>query len=369
MDYSYSYQNLKRDLSDVITTSILAAPVFLSIVPIRGEATNTKHEWLQDKLQPQQSTAATTINSSATAFDVAAGTGVVFKVGDIIVNTATDERLKITGISTDTLTVVRGVGGTAAAVTTADKIKLVARPKLQGTQPGDDAGQQPTPEYNYTQIYDRTAVVTKTAQAVLQYGIDNALDYQVKIQMDALAREMNMNAIYGIRQAPSAGVPGMSGGLLSFLDQAGGNAVDAAGGALTKTMLNDALEAAFNSGAGELVIVTSPHQARKITGLDTYYRTTRSDTTTGFAVMEYMGDIAGANQASKIVVDPNYPTKRIDFVDPSRLALVPLRGRAMSDEDATPNGADYVSRRVLGEYTLEVKNALQAHAVVKNLAL
>lgn len=367
MNYSYSFQNTVRDLSDLIDEVIRIQPVFLSLVRIGAPATNVKHEWLQDVLAATQDATAASALAAATSLSVVDGTK--FAVNDIWVNVSTDERFKVTAIATNTLTIVRAVGGTDTAMASGEVLKLVARPKLQGTDPGDDKGQEPTVEFNHTQIFDRTAKVARTAQYVNTYGIDDQLDYQVKVQVDQLVREMNMSALYGERQAPAASTPGMMRGLVTFLEKAtSANAVNGAGAALTKTMLNDAIEAAFNDGAGELALLCGPNQARKITALDSNYQIVRGDTTSGKVIMQYMGDIAGNAAASKIVVDPNYPKKRIDLVDLSRVALVPLQNSALRDMDATPPGADYFARRILGEYTFEVKNAADAHASVYNLA-
>lgn len=367
MDHSYSYQNQVRDLGDLISATMRVQPIFLSLIRIGAPARNRKHEWLEDVLRPTQDAAASTVLAAATSVDVETGTS--FAAYDIWVNVETDERFEVTAVAGNTITITRGVGGTAADITTGDVLKLVSRPKLEGTDPGDDAGQEPTTEHNYTQIFDRTAKVTLSAQAQDYYGIEDQLDYQVKVQVDQLVREMNMTTIFGVRRQPTASVRGTMGGILSFLDQAGGNRVNAGGSALSKANLNDALEMAFNDGANDLVMVCGPTQARKVTALDSNYEIVRGDTTAGKVIMEYRGDIAGSNAASRIVVDPNYPKTRIDFVDVSRLALVPLNGRGTTDKDATPPGADYVARRIIGEYTLEMKNALDAHASVYGLSV
>lgn len=370
-NFSYSYQNQIRDLGPLLAMIIKNAPTFLSLVPISDMAAkNPKHEWLEDYLKPKQDTTADTATNVATTVDVT--TAAIFKVGDVWVNTRTDERFRVDGVAAPTLTIVRGVGGAGTAMLSGDILRLVARPQDEGTDPGEDKGYEPTIAFNHTQIFDRTAKVTRTALNTEQYGIDDLMDREVKIQADDITREMNMTFIWGAKQArtgTTAATKGRAGGLYEFLDQAGAQRIDGAGGALTKTMLNDALEKAFLNGAGQLVALCGTKQARAITALDANYEIVRQDTTSGKRILEYAGDMAGNNSTpARIVVDPNYSNKRIDLVDISRVSIVPLQNSLLKDEDATPPGADYAARRLLGEYTFAMKNAKEAHASVYNLA-
>lgn len=50
MLYSYSFQNKKRDLSDVLSTVIKDEPRFISLFKPSEDATQQKHEWLEDQL-------------------------------------------------------------------------------------------------------------------------------------------------------------------------------------------------------------------------------------------------------------------------------------------------------------------------------
>lgn len=370
-NFSYSYQNQVRDLVPTFSAMMALAPVLLSLVPIAPyPAKNHKHEWLDDKLSPKQTTLAGAALAGDATITVADGS--IFKIGDLWVNTDTDERVLVTGVAGTTITVTRGLGSAAAAMANGSTVRLVTRPQDEGTDPGQDKGHEPTPVYNYTQILDRTALVTRSALNTAMYGIDDLMDREVKLQLDDVIRELNMSTMYGVKQqrtGTGAAQKGRMGGLFEFLDQAGANKIDAAGATLTKTHLNDALEQAFLDGAGKLAAICGTNQARKITALDSNYWIVREDMTAGKQIMEYRGDIANSkNTPSIIVVDPTYSKKRIDFVDLSRLSLVWLANSTLKDSDATPPGADYAARRILGEVTLEVRNAKEAHCSVQNLA-
>jgi hypothetical protein len=60
-----------------------------------------------------------------------------------------------------------------------------------------------------------------------------------------------------------------------------------------------------------------------------------------------------------ILADPDMPDTEAWVMDSAGFALSSLKGRAITDEDATPKGFDGIKRMALGELTLEFKNARQ----------
>lgn len=369
MDLSYSYQNLVRDLSDVINAVIQSEPTLISLVGTGGPpATQITHEWLEDVIQAERDTLQAAILAADTSITVANGGR--FATDMVLAFEGYDERMKVTGISGNTLTVARGYGGTTAVdMAAGTEVIIVSRPRPEGTDPGDDPTREPGTEYNYTEIFDSTAKVSRTAQNVRIYGIDNALDYQVQHHSRLITRRMNNALIYGVRVQRTSSENGSMGGVLQFVGQSGGNVVDAAGNALTSTMLNDAIEEIVKSGGRPNVLLANTNQARKISAFNVAnLQIERGDTSAGNVVYRFVNDLP-MGIITTIVVDPNFPKNKLAILDTSRIRLVPLKGRALQDMDATPRGADYVARRLLGEYTCEIKNAKEAHGLIENLAL
>lgn len=370
MDYSYTYQNTVRDLSNAFLAIQQASPVLLSLLSFGMPATNTKHEWLEDVVAPAQDQ----INGSKLDSDttITVDDGTKFAAGMILAVDGSDELIKVDSVSSNDLTVTRGYGSsTAEAIADNAIVRIVANPRLQGTDPGDNKGQEPSVEFNYTQILDRTAKITRTAEAVKKYGIESALDYQVTRHLEALARELNKSIIYGRKVAPSAGVPSMMGGILQFLSQAGANVTDAAGAAISATLLNNLLEQIVIDGGKPVTLLCNTNQARKISAFNSAvsnYTINRDDKVAGNQVLYFQGDLPMQGLIQSIVVDINFPKDQVAILDLSRMCVCPLQDSAFVDKDATLPGADYVARRIIGEYTLELKNAKQAHGLIKNLA-
>ena len=369
---SYDLKEVKRDLTDIVTVIMQQQPTLISLIPHAAPpqyARNPKHEWLEDVLSPEVDTLAADVAATDTTITVADGTK--FRPGMVIVFEGHDEMMKVTAVSGNTLTVVRGYAGTTAeAISSGTEVKIVARPQAEGTLPGDDTSAKlPGAEWNQTQIFDYTAKVTRTALNTSHYGIDNLINYKVKEGLQIITRRMNNACIYGRRVARVEGTePGMMGGILYFLKQPGGNVVNAGGTDLTQKILNDAIEKIVLDGGNPNVLVCNTTQARKISAFNTNNIVIqREDQTAGNFVARFVADLP-AGVITTIVVDTNFPKDKIAILDTSRLRLVPLAGSTLSDEDATPPGADFIARRILGEYTLEVRNAKQAHGLIEGLA-
>lgn len=366
---SYDFQNKVRDLGDVFSQMIKSAPLLIALIAVSSAfATNTKHEWLEDEVGQMEGTLNGAHTSSVTTLTMASTTG--FLEGMILrfetaAGITVDEQVRVSAVASDTtLTVTRGYGGTTAvALTDACRVIPIARPKGESTDAEPNDGREPGTAYNYTQIFDRTAKLSKTHLHVKQYGISDALNYQVEYQMGQLTRDMNNQIIYGRRVERTSSAKGSFGGLQQYLE---GGVEDTTGGGISMDIINNLFESIFENGgmSSKYAILAAPNQARKISSFMTMesipYNTKLAQT--GHAISKVVGDIPAFNgnpYEAHVCVDPNLPKDRISVVDLERVALVPMR--SLNDEDATPNGSDYVARRILGEYTFEVKNGQSAH--------
>ncbi len=375
---SYDYQNTRRDLADIFSQVFASLPLLIGLIAIGAAATSTKHEWLEDEIAVKQAVVSTQVNSSATSLSVVSTAG--FEEGMILrFETAAGisllEQVKVTGVTNSTtLAISRGYGGTTAAEIPANAIALpIAKPLAEATDAKPSAGSEPSAEYNFTQIFDRTAKVSKTAEAVKMYGIGSALNYQTDLKMRELTRDLNSQIVYGRRVQRDGSNNGSFGGVMQFMEN---GVTDSTGGAISAKVINNVFEAIFEAGgiSNRYAICVAPNQARKISQFMTAGNVPAGTKTTdtGFAINRFVGDIPafGGNPYEAFVsVDPNLPKDRLMVLDLDRIKLVPLNGRTWSDEDASPAGADYFARRILGEYTLEVKNGKTCHGQAVGLTV
>jgi hypothetical protein len=375
---SYDYLNQKRDLSDAFLQVIQKAPVVRALLgDMSVEATNKKHEWLEDVVSPKAWTVNATRNLAGAKLTLV--TTAAIEVGMVLgfetaAGVSKTVQLEVTAIDSGTVLSVSVYGGTTdVQLVATDAVFLVGKPKNESTSPDPNDGYEPTTEYNYTQIFDRTAKVSKTAEFETKYGLlQKTLDYQISRHLLDMGYEMNNAMIYGTRVERDLTNPGSMGGLLSYLENGTGNQIDAASAALTTGLLNDAFETGTGNGADNLsTILCNSNQARKISAFNTSGNNPvvmRDDNRAGNYVLEFVSDLPIAGGLiSRVVVDRNFPKDKIAIIDTSRIGLVPMSGRNFSDENAAGNGDDFFAKRVLGEFTMQMKNASESHMLIHTL--
>ena len=377
---SYEFQNVQRDLSTVFKQVWEQAPALIRLIREGQAATEKRHEWLEDEIKMKKLTLNGSHVAGATSINVNEDKvpfhpGVVFRV-ETPAGAHVSEQIKVTAVDENVrnLTVERGYGGTTP-VTLADNSILipVSRPRPESTLAGEDWGREPTTEHNFTQIFDRTAKVSGSAQNIDYYGISNQLNYQVGVMLREITREMNEQIIFGRRVSWESGATGSFGGVLQYVE---GGIRDATGGTVSMDVVNNIFEEIFLNGgmSTRYAMVCAPNQARKISTLMTKDRVPANLATSaaGLAVNKLYGDIPAFNgnpYEAFIVVEPNLPKDTILVLDLDKLMIVPLQGRSFSDKDASPPGADFFARRILGEYTFEVRNAATCHGVIGGLSI
>lgn len=374
---SYDYQNTVRDLSDAFMQVIEQSPVLKEMVRVSGVATNTKHEWLEDVVSQMEWSIKAGNNYTIGDGVIQLTSNVGVKVNDILEFELTTGAMgtlkaKVTNVNanTETISITVYGGSVDQNMLAGSKVFLLSRPKNEATNADPDNGYEPTTEYNYTQIFDRTALESLTSVNVKKYGIGDALNYQVQRQLLDIGYEMARTMLRSPRVQRTSSENGTMGGIMWFLQNASGNSVDANSTAISQTHINNAFEVAAQNGAqGISLILCNPVQARKISAFNTSGNNPviqRNDTTTGSYVTTYISD---QGNVVTIVADRNFDKDKVALLDMSKIALVPLQNRQMQDKDATQVGADYIARRIIGEYTLEVKNASNCHAYIYGLTV
>ena len=366
--YTYSFINKKRDLSDIMSTVIKDEPRFISNFNCRETATAQKHEWFEDQLAGRSVTATgasgNTINASAA--DLAK-----LKVGTLLVVQNDSALFQVTAVNEDSFNVSKVVanGSVTENVNAQDVLNIVSSPMAEGSNSGDgeEAYHQSATEFNCTQIFRKDIIITGSAIAIDVYGgIDNQINRQTAFALGELARDLNRVALFGRRVEAAENVRGEAGGLYFFATREGSMQINANSKKFDSIMVNDAAQAILSAGGDPVQILCSPGQARV---LSNEYRDqlqiVRSDDRRGAYVAVIVNEINGRGMT--IMADPDMPDHDAFVLDPTGCGLAPLRGRAISDEDATPKGFDGVKRMALGELTFEFKNAKQRLCRIKGV--
>lgn len=211
---------------------------------------NPEFKWAEDDIDNRFSATAATVTNVATSFAVTAGQGERFKANDIVRVPRTGENFSVTSVSTDTLTIVRGVGqgGTGVAMNSAEELLVIGSAKAEGALSDPARSFNPTLVTNYTQIFRRSVNETETWIHSDQFVSENDWDYQVRKAGIDHYKDIEEAITLG-RASEDVTTPGAprrtTAGILSFIS----TNVTAAGGTLSEASFFAALRPAFRYGS------------------------------------------------------------------------------------------------------------------------
>ena len=357
--------DLSEELAEIIRTDNTA---FLSRIGAGGlVATQLKHTWPEDKLNPNTATEdGSGIDSGVTAMTVLTDEGERFKVGTLIKdNTAgKTEVMRVTNVSTDTLTIVRGYGSTIGEAHAASfPVVIISHTKQEGWKPTqEDWTAERTGPYNYLTLMGYGIAITRRRQAVSHAGVPSEFAHQSAYRLKEFMRQLDSSLINSIRSASEGGAADYSsmGGLIEFASQATGN-INSTSEAISPSVLNAMIKQIWDDGGmvagGRLFCLVGGVQKRKISAFDQAYRRMDfSSKTAGYVVEKFLSDLGFEME---IIVDPWVPDDTCIIGDLNRVKLGPLTGEGVALEDIAKTGR-LIEAMISGEYTSEFRNAKEA---------
>jgi hypothetical protein len=228
-------------------------------------------EWLEDRLIPRVLSLSASATSSQTTLALGTGEAAYAKTGDIIRIPSSGEAVRV--LASDAaaaLTVVRAVGGTAAATAqTAGAGGAI----IVGGSNGQGAGlpvrliTKQVRNYNYTQIVRNSYGFTRTAKQSKWYG-GGVLETEREKKATEHKADLENTLFFGARSysaSSESGEPrGTSGGLIEFIVT---NKTNAAG-ALSVSEIDDFLTAGLQYGTqGSKVFFVSPRVGQTMSSI------------------------------------------------------------------------------------------------------
>lgn len=362
---------LVDDVSDLVgLISPFETPLLDAIGSPRSFARSTRHEWLEDRLNP-----------NTTAIDNGAGYGTgdtvltvddgsVFRAGDLIKANASDEVMQAVSSTATTVTVTRGYGGTAAAAL-ADNQELVVigHAALEGEDAAAAIAQIRSRLENFTQIFTETVSISGSLDAVSLHGVEREFDYQTINRLRELMRQLEQSVICGVKASSSpegsVSVRRTMGGILSYISGANAVVNDVGGAALTEDTLNQAIRDAWEKGGRPSAIVCNGFQKRKISEfISSGTQFVPGETKLRSLIDVYESDFG----VQRVILSRWVPADKILLLDLDKIQVMPLQGRSFQVKPLATTG-DFRKAQVIGEYTLEIHNGADGgHAVITNLA-
>ena len=344
--------------------------VMLSQVSSRP-AKSQKVEWLSDQLVPRLTTLNNggNVSSGATTCVVATGTGAYFRANDVL-RMSNGENVKVTSVSTDTLTIVRSIGSVVASTITdlTDVIKI-GNASAEGATLGDIRMTQQVANYNYCQIQRDPLGFTNTLIQSDLYG-GNEPQYEAKKKMMEHRRQIENTLFFGQRDLATGASPtGYCGGLADFIS----SNITTVGGNLTESGFATFLRSAFRYGSRNKVLFASPLIVSALSSFPQGKLALPSSDVKSYGVslMEYRGANGGT---VKIVekrdwLDFSSTSNQIGswavLVDMDDVVMRPLRKTSLLPNRQAPD-ADKTVQEYLTEFSLQV-GVEQNHAILRGV--
>jgi hypothetical protein len=346
---------LKIDLSDMlpVITTPSDTPLFTRLPKKAPVQPAILHQWLEDTLPAST-------DALGAMYTAAGGTIVVtdftlFKKGYVLKIEAELMRVTTTPTTT-TVTVSTAYAGTANVNhANAVAIDIIGYAVTDGADPEQFATTNRTVASNYMQVFQEKIEVSDLDMWAGGYGIQDKYSYEVEKWLRVLAIRSEKGIIHGRANSDSTNNTRTFGGLLSFITT---NAT-AVAGALTETNLNDSIQLAYAAGGVPTLIVASPKQRRKITGLiaatQKYYPRMGGSEAAGGSVTQYISDFGTLD----VITDRHLPTDTIFILEEGNVAVI--EGMPFTLENLGRTGTARKGQ-IVGWYTVEVK--AQAHSAV-----
>lgn len=351
----------KESVSDELLLLNPMQTPMISAIGFSTPVSQVEHQWFEDKMLADVTTATADVTAAATTIKVADGSIFdakhVAKIGE--------ELVLITAVNGNELTVTRGYAGTeAATASTGAEVEFQFVEGVEGADARKARYKGRTRVSNLTQIFDETISISGTAAATSEHGIDDLYEYEKQKKELELALQLEKAVINGVKYESENGTVRQMGGLRQFIQT---NVDNAAGAAIDLDKLGNAFQKIFEAGGfatgGDYKIVVGAKQKRAISKLDAdKVNITRQDNGRGQVVDHFLSDFG----AAEIILNNNVASDEIFIIDFNRVEIKPLQGRDFSHQYLGAKG-DYVEGQIVGEYTLKLVQE-QAHARIKGLA-
>ena len=309
-----------RDVSEqMVLLEPDAAPLFvLTNAAKRKQPTiGPRFEWVEDNEVSLWGQASQTVDYSSVATNILVADGTLFGVGDICAvpkaqsSSAAPEVFLVTTISTNTLTITRGVGSSGAdTIPATGSIRILASAFKEDDNIGQQRYTAKTVQISYAQIFKTPVKVTHTAASTKQYGAPQGeRKYQL---VKALIRHRSEIEAAGLwsRASESLNSPSSRWTSMGWLTRIATNKTDANTTA-TITTWNTFSETAFRYGEKQKLLLCAP---KVISALNFYSQnkllTRVGDTVFGVKIARFemaLGEFLLANDYRLGTADIGFP--------------------------------------------------------------
>jgi hypothetical protein len=355
-----------RDISDVLADALYYDLHFLGAVDVDfgSPVMDVVHYWNEDALNADTVTLSASAAASATTLSLTTGQGARCHVGDLLVCTVSGlyQVAQITAIATDTLTISPAYNSTAQASYASTATFALIRAESEGSDIGADKSLTPAVKTNYTQIFSAEDIKVTGSQLARRMATVQMQDFIAR-QLSNRAIETKINltrAFLYSEKSSSAGSDSVYrtfNGIRGQINAATG-ITDSSASALSYAILNTNNKSIVNNGVFPDLLVCGTDLVGSIAGIDSSNRRLlESDRQAGYVVQEIL---LNQGNSVRVVVDPRVNAGDAFLLSSERFHALPMNGRGMF-VIAAVDFTDAKKRRVLAEWTCELRNADKAH--------
>ncbi|MCR8937638.1 DUF5309 family protein [Brevibacillus laterosporus] len=357
--YSMDLIGKKESVVDEILLLNPNQTPMLNLLGFSNPVISTTHVWYEDEVFATKANVTTAADAAATTLVVSD----IEPFRDGLIVQVNEEMLLVQSIelTTKSLTVVRGYGGTtAAAIAKNSQIEVMFVEGTEGARARDPRYKSRAKVENITQIFDDSIEVSGTAQSLAQYGIGDQYGYEKAKKELELALQLEKAIINGLYF--DNGKVRQMRGIRNYIQ----SNVITADSAITTALLNDTAQKIYTLGGfssgGRYAFVVPAKQKRAISELaGDKLRLTQAETARGQVVDHIVNDFG----SFPVIMNDNLKSDEILLIDTNRIAIRPLADRSFSHTLLGVTG-DRQQGMIVGEYTLEFRQE-KAHARVRGL--
>jgi len=353
-----NWSEIKEDVSQLISMiSPKATPLLDALSPPEYEAQSVLHSWLDETLNPNTVVSSTDASTSGTAIGVVAsdaGPLTFLTAGTILKNRSTGEFLQVSAISGSTITVSRQFGSTSMSTVAAGvTFEVISDAALEGADVTTDISRPRTAVSNYCQLFKKDVIISGTEMAVAHHGVANEYDHQKRNRIVESLRDLEKVVIQGKLSGNTIGSSSAwrtLKGLWDFVPAT--NATSTA--TLTPSILDSVIKLAWDEGAEDLDLIVCDANWKGY--IDAFNNSRTQVENRDELFKQRVTYYAGSYDEMRVVRSRWMPQNSLMVLSSERCHVVPMRGRSFHHESVSKTG-DSVKGMILGEYTVEVRNA------------
>jgi len=311
------------------------------------EVNNRKVEWTDERLMAESDTLGGSYTAAAGTLTVSNGSRFqqyqVIKIGVTL--------FWVTAVSSNTLTVTAGIGGTTdanAANGATISIVGVALPENISTPPASmGLGEAYS---NYCQLWDMGIQISNRENFSANYLTRTPeYEWRMKQKLTEAARQLERTLFLGVGQDAATTVASFMSGFPQYITT---NSTNLAGAAFTERNFLDALAPAYDdigaNGLSDTVIVgrfakqvigSWADPARRLTASDNTYSTVIDKIRTDFGTLDLM-------------MHRYCPSTEVYFINPKNYSIRPFKGYGRWHDAPLPADGEFAKGHVAGDYTL-----------------